>query len=396
MTINKNDVVIIGGGLIGLCLAYFLGKMPLSVSIIDKDEIIDSKTHKKDFRTTAISEGTKNILENFGIWQKIKRKAEPIKVIKVFDRSKVNNLTFLNPNNNSFLGYIVENGFLKRILLNELISNKKIRLSGNIKINNIQYLDNSILVDSKYNKFSTSLLVAADGKKGSVRKILKQTFFSKEYNQSALVANISHTENHNNTAYEIFYNSGPLATLPMLGDKNYKNQSSLVWTHNKKFIKSLYDINDNFLSSLINERTEKILGRVIKIINKQVFSLNAHINSSFINNRVVFVGDAAHSIHPIAGQGWNLGMRDVNVLTNIISEAKMLGIDLGSTFVCNQYQNRRYFDAFSLYQITDKLNSFFMFEGFIPKGFRRTGFKLIDSNNNFNKFITNYAMGNKS
>ena len=391
----KNDVVIIGGGLIGLCLSYFLGKLALSVSIIDKDIIIDPKKHENDFRTTAISEGTKNILDNFGIWKKIKKNAEPINHISVIDRTKTNSIKFSNPKIKNSLGYIVENKFLKKILINELISNKKINLFEKSSISNIQILDNSVIVKINKKELCAPLFVAADGKNSFVRKILKQPFFIKKYNQNALVVNFLHKLDHRNIAYEIFYDSGPLATLPMLRKKYKKNLSSLVWSHNPNYINNLYKTNNNFLLSIIDEHVGKYLGESLEIINKQVFPLSATINSSFIDNRVVFVGDAAHSIHPIAGQGWNLGMRDINTLVEIINEAMELGIDIGSDFVCKQYQKMRYFDAFSLYQITDKLNSIFMLEGFCSKKTREIGFNIINNNNRLSKMITNYAMGIK-
>lgn len=396
MTTNRYDIIIVGGGLIGLCLSYFLGKLGLSVSILDKDEITEPSIIRKDFRTTAISEGTKIIFDTFGIWRKIKKNAEPIKHIRIFDRNNTNHISFTNPIKNNFLGYIVENNFLKKIIISELISNKKINLLEKSQITNIQISDNLATISTKNKKLSSPLLVAADGKKSFVRKILKQPFFFKKYNQKALVVNLLHSKHHHNTAYEIFYDSGPLASLPMVKGLNNKNRSSLVWSHNPEFIEGLFNVNENFLSSLIEEQIENILGKVVKIENKQIFSLSAHINSSFTVNRTVFVGDAAHSIHPIAGQGWNLGMRDLSTLIDIINEAILCGIDLGSDFVCKQYHNKRYFDALSLYQITDKLNLFFMFEGFVSNKTRQTGFNVIDNSERLKKLITNYAMGNRS
>ena len=129
-----------------------------------------------------------------------------------------------------------------------------------------------------------------------------------------------------------------------------------------------------------------------KIKGKKFF---AHINSSFGINRVVFVGDSAHSIHPIAGQGWNLGMRDVDTLIKIIKKALIMKADIGSDLVWKKYHQMIYFDAFSLYQITDKLNSFFTFEGIVSNSIRKTGFNIIDNNKILNAMITNYAMGNK-
>ena len=146
---------------------------------------------------------------------------------------------------------------------------------------------------------------------------------------------------------------------------------------------------------LINERIEMFLGKIVKIVNRQAFPLAAHINTSFSDIRTVYVGDAAHSIHPIAGQGWNLGMRDVYDLTNVINEAQTLGIDLGSSFVSRKYQQKRFLDTYSLYNITDKLNSIFMSEKILPARIRRLGFGIINNYNFIKKNITNYAMGNR-
>ena len=234
------------------------------------------------------------------------------------------------------------------------------------------------MVRSNKKTFYASLLIASDGKNSFVRNFLKHHYFSKIYNQYALVANFLHSKNHNNTAYEIFFNSGPLAILPMLNSSKKYYSSSLVWSHKPDFIRSLDKIDNKLLLAIIDERVEKILGKTLKILGRQIFTLSAHINSSFNSKRTIFIGDAAHSIHPIAGQGWNVGMRDVSELMKIISEAQSLGLELGSEYVCKKYQDQRYFDAFSLYQITDKLNSFFMLQNYGVKQFRQFGFNIID------------------
>ena len=135
------------------------------------------------------------------------------------------------------------------------------------------------------------------------------------------------------------------------------------------------------------------LQKCLKILGRQIFPLSAHINSNFSSTRTIFIGDAAHSIHPIAGQGWNVGMRDVAELIKIISEARSLGLELGSEYVCKKYQDKRYFDAFSLYQITDKLNSFFMSQNYGIKQLRQMGFNIINHSRTIKPMISNYAMG---
>ena len=390
---NKSDIIIIGSGLIGLITAFRLAKLGFSITVIEKEKMSDSNNFLKDVRTTAISEGTKIILEKFGFWSKIKKFTGPIKCIKVYDHEPSNKISFKNEFVNGFLGYIIENKFIKKILVKEINSIKKITLVDQTFVSEIQAFTEHVLVRSNKKTFYASLLIAADGKNSFVRNFLKHHYFSKIYDQYALVVNFLHSKNHNDTAYEIFFDSGPLATLPMLNNSKKYYSSSLVWSHNPDFIKSLDKINNELLLTIIDERIEKMLGKTVKILGRQIFTLSAHINSSFNSKRTIFIGDAAHSIHPIAGQGWNVGMRDVSELMKIISEARSLGLELGSEYVCKKYQDQRYFDAFSLYQITDKLNSFFMLQNYGVKQFRQFGFNIIDYSRTVKSKISNFAMG---
>ena len=172
MILNKNDAVILGGGLIGLTLACFLGKLGLKITIIDKDEVTNNKINEEDHRTTAITAGSKEILTKFGLWQKINKNAEPIKSIKVIDRAPTNKIIFSNPKKNDSLGYIVENKFLKRIFLDEIIASNNITLIEKSLVTNIQIVDNHGLIYTKKKIYNTPLIIAADGKESFVRKIL--------------------------------------------------------------------------------------------------------------------------------------------------------------------------------------------------------------------------------
>ena len=393
MNNNNFDVVIVGGGLIGLCLSCFLDNLGISIAIIDKNPITNKQEVEKDIRTTAISEGSKAVLDSFGLWKKIVVKAQSIKKIKVIDRNQSNNIDFTNPNNSDCLGYIVENKFIKKILINNILLKKNISFYEKTEILDIHISNDFSILKTNKGTISSKLLIAADGKNSFVRKIMKQSVFSKRYNQNAMVTNFFHSKSHNDTAYEFFYNSGPLASLPMC--KNVTaNRSSLVWSHHPEYISNLNSANDNLLKLLIEERVKKYLGNVTKIICKKTFPLSAHINTKFGNYRLVYVGDAAHSIHPIAGQGWNLGLSDARELTSIIGMATNLGLDIGTNFVCKKYHKMRFFDTYSLFQITDKLNSIFMYENSFMRTFRNIGFNIIDSNNLLKNKIANYAMRN--
>jgi 2-octaprenyl-6-methoxyphenol hydroxylase len=140
----------------------------------------------------------------------------------------------------------------------------------------------------------------------------------------------------------------------------------------------------------MEEKIGKIVGNITKINSTQIFPLSAHINDSFINKRLIYVGDAAHSIHPIAGQGWNLGVNDVK---NLYEVSKNRKIDIGTDLFCRMYNNKSYYKAFQLFQITDKLNSHFLNSGSIYRSFSNIGFDFIEKNQSLKNKITNYAMG---
>ena len=394
MVKKRFDIIIVGGGLVGLIAAVSLARLGLSIKIVEKSKITKKYNYKKDIRTTAIAQETKNILEFFNLWKKIKKNAEPIKNIKVYDRTPFSKINFENKTKNSYLGYIVENKFIKEILIKEIFKNKNIYISDSTPVEKIEILQDEVIVKAKED-FTCSLLIAADGKKSFVANSLDQKKFFKNYNQTALVANIMHTQKHNNTAYEIFLKSGPIASLPMLDKNNKGFRSSIVWTNTSDYMSNLEKVDDNFLVNVLNEHVSEFLGQTKKIFNKQFFSLNSHINSAFFSKKVIYIGDSAHSIHPIAGQGWNVGMRDVRTLFNIIKNANLTGIDLGSEYVGQEYNKQRYFDAFSLYQITDKLNTLFMYDNFAFNKIRKIGFKLINNNTFINSKISDYAMGKR-
>ena len=140
----------------------------------------------------------------------------------------------------------------------------------------------------------------------------------------------------------------------------------------------------------MEEKIGKIIGNITKINSSQIFPLSAHINDSFINKRLIYVGDAAHSIHPIAGQGWNLGVNDVK---NLYELSKNCKIDIGNDFFCQMYNNKSYHKAFQLFQITDKLNSHFLNSGNVYRTLSNVGFGFIEKNQSLKNKITKYAMG---
>jgi len=385
----NTDVLIVGSGLVGLVAAHCFSNLAYKVTLVDKKNFINSKTPFKDTRTVAVSEGSKIFLESLSLWGFLERYAEPITNINVYDRSSRNKIFFNNQTKNKKLGYVIENKKFSKILINQLkkFKNTKVHYGFNlidIKQNNVssRALSNNTIINAK-------IIIAADGKNSQIKKIVGNKTFKKNYNESALVLNFVHEKKLNNTAYEIFYKTGPLAILPMRSAKGFF-QSTIIWSNDDSFLKKLLSLKNIFIKNFMEEKIGKIVGNITKVNSSQIFPLSAHINDSFINKRLVYVGDAAHSIHPIAGQGWNLGVNDVKNLYELCKNRKL---DIGSDLFCQMYNNKSYHKAFQLFQITDRLNSHFLYSGNIYRSLSNIGFGFIEKNQSLKNRITKYAMG---
>jgi 2-octaprenyl-6-methoxyphenol hydroxylase len=388
----NTDVVIVGAGLIGLVTAHCLLSLKYRVIIIDKKIFNKQDIGQKDVRTVAVSQGSKLFLESLSLWKSLEKFSEPIKKIRVFNRKSSNRILFENSNLNKDLGYVIENSKFSKILINSLKKKKNIKILYGVELNKIETNTSTPRVFLKNQTIKSKLIIAADGKNSTLRKMIGNKIFKKKYSDSALVINFFHQNNLKNIAYEIFYDSGPLAILPMRA-KNGFFQSSIIWSNKDLFVKNIINCDKNFVKNIIVEKIGHIIGDIIKINSVQKFPLSAHINDSFFNQRLIYIGDSAHSIHPIAGQGWNLGVKDVKNLQHTCIESKLKQIEIGSSVFCKKYHSLSYNNAFQLYQITDKLNYHFKRKNNLYKFITNTGFELIENNKPLKNKITKYAMG---
>ena len=385
----NTDVLIVGSGLVGLLAAHCLSILKYKVTLVDKKNFTNSKNSFKDTRTVAVSEGSKRFLESLSLWGFLESYAEPIKNINVYDRSSRNKILFNNQIKNKNLGYVIENKIFSKILINQLKKFKNTKSHYGFNLIDIEQNDTNSIAFSNNTKINAKIIIAADGKNSQIKKIVGNKTFKKNYNEAALVLNFVHEKKLNNTAYEIFYKTGPLAILPMKSPERGV-QSTIIWSNDNMFLKKLTSFENFFIKSFMEERVGKIVGNITKINSHQIFPLSAHINDSFINKRLVYVGDAAHSIHPIAGQGWNLGVNDVK---NLYELSKNRKTDIGSDLFCQMYNNKSYHKAFQLFQITDKLNSHFLNTSNMYRFFSSIGFGFIEKNPLLKNIITKYAMG---
>ena len=386
-----SNINIVGGGLIGTITAFSLSNLGYKITILEKNPPFKKKNYL-DMRTTAISEGTKKFLDSIGFWKDISKFSQPINMIKVLDRKLTNKLSFDNLRRKSNLGYIIENKHILDKIYFKLKEKKNVKILNNFKLTDLYTSKDKTIINSDKIKIISDLNIAADGKNSFVKKILKTPHYFKDYKKSAFVLTFTHSKNHNNTAYEFFYENGPLAILPMKKNKD-KFLSSIVWTNKNHFLNSLLSMSDVYIKKILDQNTHNCLGNIKEIITKQQFPLSAHLNSRLYEQKTIYVGDSAHSFHPIAGQGWNLGMKSVENLYNLTKKYKTLGIDLGSNEFCKNYHNDNFYNALALYQITDKLDHIFKIQNPFLYFARSTTLKLINKNILLKNKISDYAMG---
>ncbi|MFV9876213.1 MAG: UbiH/UbiF/VisC/COQ6 family ubiquinone biosynthesis hydroxylase [Rickettsiales endosymbiont of Dermacentor nuttalli] len=389
---NTNfDVLIVGGGIIGLTLACALASKNLKVALIEKSDMELRYYSKPDGRTSAISYGSKKILETFNLWQDLELEAGLIEEIRVSDN---NSKLFLHFNHNLVgnepLGFMLENNILVNKLYELAKGYKNLFVYSGHHYSLIEEKEGRVFLTLEDNKIlCADILVAADGKNSAIRKFANIEIVSQDYNQIAIVCNVSHELNHNNIAQERFLPSGPFAILPMKGGF----YSSIVWTEKRELVPELISMPEEKFLCFLRQRFTDYLGK-IKIYSK-IFSypLSFSYARSYYNNNILLIGDAAHTIHPIAGQGVNMGFRDVETLVNLIIHYKSLGCTLNNIQLLTDYERIRQSDNQAMFLITHGLNTLFSNDLFPIKTMRRLGLASINKIPLLQKYFMNYARG---
>ena len=384
------DCIVIGGGLSGLTTTLALSKIGLSVAIIDKTSLKMAKKNEGDQRTTAVSASGKKVFEALDVWDSLKKGAEPILDIVVSEKGKKGHLSFDHQTvGTEPMGHILNNIELKNSLISSIRSQKNIQLFPFKSLNNFFPETGAVTIDlNDGSSYEAALLVAADGRNSDGRRIAKIKSTNIDYNQSSIVFTVGHEKPHKGTAYEQFTTGGPIASLPMRG-----NKSSVVWSEDTEVVESLMQLDDKDFAAAASYRLNDCLGKMTIIGQRKVFPLKLNYADTIIADRFAMVGDAAHGLHPIAGQGFNLGLRDIANLTEEISNARRLGLDIGSFETLRSYQAARRFDNFSLVAATDGLNRLFTDNNKIVGFIRSSGLDAINTMNPIKNLFMRLAMG---
>jgi 2-octaprenyl-6-methoxyphenol hydroxylase len=353
------DLLIVGGGMVGASLAHAVKGLGLKTGVIEALPYESSAQPSFDDRVIALSWGSRVILQAMGVWDAIQSAVEPIVNIHISDRGHFG-FTRLNHQEEGVeaLGYVVTARALGEALLQDLVDHQLIQLICPARLQSFAVSDSDVEVrieqDGVEHRLSTRLLVAADGGDSQVRQFLSTPLREKSYGQTAIIANLRAEQAHRGVAYERFTDTGPLALLPMR-DKRL----SMVWTARDSQVAELMALSDEVFLLRLQDRFGYRLGRLDDLGKRIAYPLRLRQAVEQVSSRVALIGNAAHAIHPVTGQGFNLGLRDVAVLADLLADATQRGEDPGDMALLKEYANWRRRDQNSVAVITDSLARLF-------------------------------------
>ena len=374
----RRSIVIGGGAFAGLALALALRQgLGADVAVIVADPALASRP-SRDPRATAIVAACRRLFETLGVWGEVADNAQPILDMVITD-SRLEDATrpvFLTFAGNVEPGepfaHMVENRYLIDALAKHAEANG-VELKATAVAS---YESHGDAVDVRLadgGAIEASLLIAADGARSKLRERAGIATNGWDYDQSGIVVTVGHEREHHGRAEEHFLPAGPFAILPLTGKR-----SSLVWTEQRKEAARIVGLSDDEFHGELERRFGLHLGEVKALDRPRAFPLSYFVARSFIGERLALVGDAAHVIHPIAGQGLNMGLKDVAALAEVVVDAARLGIDFGQSDVLERYQRWRRFDTMAMGLATNSLNFLFSNKSTLLRTVRDIGLGLVD------------------
>lgn len=374
------DVVISGGGLAGAPLALALAENGFSVILIDAEDPATATDAAFDGRVSAIAFASCRMFEALGIWDEMKKEAQPINDIMVTDghvRGATSPL-FLHFDHTEIgdepLGHLIENRHNRVVLIDAVRRHKGIDYRAPLKVTGSRPdRFGHVLELSDGSEVTARLAVGADGRRSILREQAGIKLVSWDCDQIGIVTTVEHEHDHLGVAQEYFLPSGPFAILPMMG-----RRSSLVWTERTRLAKALLELDRDRFEEELRERFGNYLGEITPTGPVWSYPLAFQLARSYYRNRMVLVADAAHGVHPIAGQGLNLGLRDVAALAEVLTDARRLGQDFGAPDVLERYQQWRRFDNVSLALVMDGFNRLFSNDIGVMRHVRDLGLGIVN------------------
>lgn len=373
---DRADVIIFGGGLVGLALASALDSNGLAAIVIDPADPTPRTSAAFDGRTSAVSSSSMRMLEAIGVAALLAEPGCPIRRIAVADGLDPGGLDFESDDGQA-LGFMHQNRNLRAALQARAEAGKNISLSWKAQVANTAREAAGVTVTLADGRLLRApLLIAADGRNSATRDAAGINMARWNYRHQAIVSVLRHERPHDHVAYEIFYPTGPFALLPM-NDDAHGHRSAIVWSVPQDDAAGWLSLHDDDFAAEAQAAMGGFLGKVAMLAPRSSYPLGFHHAAQIAAERLVLVGDAAHAVHPIAGQGLNLGFRDAAALAQVLVEGTRLGLDLGDQQLLDRYQRWRSLDALSVAFATDTLTRIYGVPGRAASAVRRFGMGLV-------------------
>ena len=374
------DIAIVGGGLNGPILALALAQAGIKSVVIDALTTKVRKNASFDGRSYAVALTSQRLLNNIGLWSNIKDNAQAMLEIKVSDgRAGEGPSPFFMHFDHAEIedgpmGYMVQDRYLRRALLDAMAENPNVtHIQGETVVGQDVISGGVTVTLSSGKKISARALIGCDGRGSGTAERAGIKRIGWGYGQTALVCAIEHEKPHGGIAHQFFMPTGPLAILPLTG-----NRSSIVWSETEANATAFNALSDAEYLTMLRPRFGNFLGEISLAGARYSYPLALSITDRLVADRTALVGDAAHGLHPIAGQGLNAGMRDIAALVQIITEAQKRGEDYGSLAVLKRYEEWRRFDNTALALATDTFNKLFSNDNPVLRLGRDLGMGLIN------------------
>ena len=375
------DIAIVGAGLNGAMMSLALAEAGFTVTLIDPQTLKSKQNPHFDGRSYSLAIASVRLMQALGLWEELAPNAQPILEIKVADGRAYSNPSpyFLHFDHHEIeegpMGHMVEDRHLRPLLQKRLQSVSQINYRAGLSVSEMTITDtHAELRLNTEETLTTRLVIGADGRQSQTaeRAGIKRTGW--RYGQTALVCALSHNIPHQGVACQYFMPPGPLAILPLTG-----NQSSIVWTESDANAATIMAMDNNDYMAVLQPRIGDYLGKVELVGARYSYPLNLTIAQNYVMPRLALVGDAAHGVHPIAGKGLNLGLRDIAALSEVLSDARLRGEDFSSLAILLRYQEWRRFDTTALAVATDAVNKLFSNDNSFLRTLRDLGMGAINS-----------------
>ena len=373
------DVLILGGGLVGATLALALDAHGMTSIVVDPADPAVTLAEGFDGRASAVASASHRLLDAIGVGGTLRGQGCAIRSIRVSDGLLPGALDFVPDAEDGALGTMYENKLLRRTLHAAAASAPHIDLRMQrhaVHVDRATAGVTATLDDGSVVK--APLLIAAEGRNSPTRAAAGITIARWQYDHSAIIAAFHHEHSHEDTAYEIFYPAGPFALLPLPDDAG-GHRSAIVWTVSGRDAPAMLKLSDRGFLAEATKRMGGFLGTLSDLSPRSTYPLGFHHAARITDTRLALVGDAAHGIHPIAGQGLNLGFRDVATLAEVLVDGKRTGLDLGDPALLDRYQRWRGLDTFMVAATTDSLTRLFGVKGKTASAVRRFGISAVNA-----------------